>query len=60
MLYISKINQVVYVIPGIFNCGILKKKKKRNLKNPPKHISEVSFIPKHVCAVRANDNSAAV
>lgn len=35
-------------------------KKNPILKNPPKHISVVSFIPKHVWAVRANDSSASV
>lgn len=52
-----KINQAVHVIPDVINCGILKYPL---LKNPPKHISVVSFIPEHVWAVRANDSSAAV
>ncbi len=53
-----KINQAVHVIQDVINCGILKKNPL--LKNPPKHISVVSFIPKHVWAVRADDSSAAV
>lgn len=52
-----KINQAVHVIQDVINCGILKKNPL--LKNPPKHISVVSFIPKHVWAVRADDSSAA-